>query len=689
MSIANEFDSTIENIKSDYEGLENIGADLTNVNKNIQNIRTCLDTIYDNLPKTTGEGSNLSLTTLKGRINVEAYKGDTTQEGTPTPSSPQDTNVVTGTQEVVVQNKNLCDGQFRQGGWHDRFGPTRLFTTQNLVVRKGTTLTISTTLDTTRYKYGVVVGSSPYPQTTNPNIYDSGWNTTSSKTITFNVSGYDIGYLGITIATANGTDSLTPSDIASAKWQVEYGSTATSYTEHQEQTKTLHLSSKNLCNLNLNTTTIAGVTLTKNSDNTITANGTATSTIAVNILNNNGGTSTDNLTLPKGTYTLSGCPSGGGTSTNYKLDLVRNLGPIITDTGTSATYTATSDIAYSGIRIVIYNGTTCDNLIFKPMLEEGSTAHTYEPYYNYELCKIGTYQDRIFETSGKQMLNVTATSQTKNNIVFTINNGVVKANGTGNSSKSLVLGQVQLEAGKTYYLSGCASGGGSGKYTLSINAENDTTCLADDTGSGASYTPSTSGTYDIKLNYWYNYAISNLTFYPMLNEGSTALPYEPYGSDKWYIEKNIYKIANKTNWVVGNVASNNRCPLPLNSNGLADTINNYNGINCISNCLIATSQGTQATSTDINTISINNANAYVKFDDATNTKELVKAKLDSMTNFVLYYILKTPTYTEITNETLLNELNELEKMMSYNGQTNISVSGNLPMILDVSALKGE
>lgn len=82
MSIASEFDSTIENIKSDYEGLENIGADLTNIDKNIYNIRTCLDNIYTNLPKTTGEGSNLSLNTLKGRINVDDIKGDTEQDTT-------------------------------------------------------------------------------------------------------------------------------------------------------------------------------------------------------------------------------------------------------------------------------------------------------------------------------------------------------------------------------------------------------------------------------------------------------------------------------------------------------------------------------------------------------------------------------------------------------------------------------
>jgi hypothetical protein len=55
----------------------------------------------------------------------------------------------------------------------------------------------------------------------------------------------------------------------------------------------------------------------------------------------------------------------------------------------------------------------------------------------------------------------------------------------------------------------------------------------------------------------------------------------------------------------------------------------------------------------------------------------------------MYYVLSTPTYEEITNTNLLNELNELEKMMSYNGQTNIDINGNLPMILDVTALKGE
>lgn len=572
MSIASEFDSTIENIKSDYEGLENLGADLTNVNKNIQNIRTCLDNIYDNLPKTTGEGSNLSLTTLKGRINVDDILGDTEQDSTtgknlfipkvssgtrptglsynvhqdgtfeatgtingdaqtafilsedidytnyfdqdmtlscgyattgnigaitcnlldenktlvranafnidsgrtevtrhltttefptakyirwafyipnnmsgttinikgkmqlekgssatsfepytngasPNPTYPQDINVVTGTQEVLVQNKNLCNGQFRQGGWHDNAGKTRIMTSQNLVIRKGTTLTISTTLDTTQYKYGVVVGKLPYPQTTNPNIYDSGWLTSSSKTFTFNVTGYDIGYLAINVATSDGNGNISPNDIASATWQIEYGSTATSYVEHQEQTKTLHL----------------------------------------------------------------------------------------------------GDI---------------------------------------ELCKIGTYQDRIY----------------KNN-------------------------------------------------------------------------------------------------------------------DKWYIEKNIKKLIlnGSEGWNTARTTSPYIYVIQ---------VANYmrtNELVCMSNYFKGVANGTYGSMT-------NNEIKFRYYTDTSKDMYICSSNFTTLADFKTWlgthntevrYVLATPTYTEITNETLLNELNELEKMMSYNGQTNISVSGNLPMILDVSALKGE
>ena len=55
-------------------------------------------------------------------------------------------------------------------------------------------------------------------------------------------------------------------------------------------------------------------------------------------------------------------------------------------------------------------------------------------------------------------------------------------------------------------------------------------------------------------------------------------------------------------------------------------------------------------------------------------------------NTIIKYPLATPTYTKITNTTLLGQLNAIKK--SYEGQTNISqVNDDLPFILDVSAIK--
>jgi hypothetical protein len=58
-------------------------------------------------------------------------------------------------------------------------------------------------------------------------------------------------------------------------------------------------------------------------------------------------------------------------------------------------------------------------------------------------------------------------------------------------------------------------------------------------------------------------------------------------------------------------------------------------------------------------------------------------------NTEVVYKLATPTTEQITDTYLISQLNALYNAKSKNGQTNISVSGNLPMILEVSALKDE
>lgn len=56
-------------------------------------------------------------------------------------------------------------------------------------------------------------------------------------------------------------------------------------------------------------------------------------------------------------------------------------------------------------------------------------------------------------------------------------------------------------------------------------------------------------------------------------------------------------------------------------------------------------------------------------------------------NTLVYYILATPVITEITDTTLINQLNNLKNAFSYNNNTNIlQMNENLPFIINVTAL---
>lgn len=58
-------------------------------------------------------------------------------------------------------------------------------------------------------------------------------------------------------------------------------------------------------------------------------------------------------------------------------------------------------------------------------------------------------------------------------------------------------------------------------------------------------------------------------------------------------------------------------------------------------------------------------------------------------NTLVYYVLATATDEEITDETLIQDLDNIYSMMSVEGTTIIEVSGNLPAPIKVRAVKGE
>lgn len=120
-----------------------------------------------------------------------------------------------------------------------------------------------------------------------------------------------------------------------------------------------------------NSKTHNGITFTVNADGTITANGTATASAIFYI--------STNYTIKKGIYTLSGCPKSDS-NTNYILQFATGDWSFkVSDFGNGATTQIDNDINLQIFRIAISNGVVCDNLVFRPQLELGSTPTEYEP----------------------------------------------------------------------------------------------------------------------------------------------------------------------------------------------------------------------------------------------------------------------------------------------------------------------
>lgn len=154
----------------------------------------------------------------------------------------------------------------------------------------------------------------------------------------------------------NDSTHITSSDNGSLKNIVVKGNTV------QNNTKGL-----NLINCTPKTTTINGITMVNNEDGTYTVNGTATNDFDIAIAK---------YAMKQNIYyTLSGCPSGGS-ETTYYLD-PRGYGY---DTGSGLTIRNPERDFINYIRIVIKKDVTVNNLLFKPMFNEGRTAQPFEPY---------------------------------------------------------------------------------------------------------------------------------------------------------------------------------------------------------------------------------------------------------------------------------------------------------------------
>ena len=186
----------------------------------------------------------------------------------------------------------------------------------------------------------------------------------------------------------------------------------------------------------------------------------------------------------------------------------------------------------------------------------------------------------------------------------------------------------------------------------------------------------------------------NLT---MVNKGNNATTYEPYQSQsyavnlgnielckigtyqdkiykdngKWYLNKQIGKVVldGSENW--SEISTPARFRTSKTYNVYADTQQycNYYGWS-----FFGVSNNTLDMRTDGIRVSNSTGMTLAQFQTFISNNEVD-----------VYYVLATPTITEITDTTLISQLEEIKK--SYNTQTNISqTNADKPFILDVVAL---
>ena len=225
---------------------------------------------------------------------------------------------------------------------------------------------------------------------------------------------------------------------------------------------------RNLINAG-DTFTNNGVTYTLRADGAIVANGTATENSTCVLF------PSVPCTIPLGEYTISGISNADiGRLICYivyndgsEIDLV--IPSTNSSTDTSKTVVVTKEVSKLYLAVRVNAGKTANNFIFKPMLNSGSTALHYQPYFT-DLKH--AYISGI-KSTGSNLLPTWEEMKSYlyevDGLTTTINDGGLFINGTFRSDGTIgIIGTggnripVDLKAGTYTLYSGCDWGGSSG-----------------------------------------------------------------------------------------------------------------------------------------------------------------------------------------------------------------------------------
>lgn len=309
---------------------------------------------------------------------------------------------------------------------------------------------------------------------------------------------------------------------------------------------------------------------------------------------------------------------------------------------------------------------------------------------------------------GKNLLKLNDVQETTTNgITYSCTNGVIKLNGTATGGVIIDFESFYLPSGN-YYLSRNLTGTTSGSWQNYIR--NSSSSIKQGEGT---FTTSTGQNIFFRLYFNSGVVLNNAVFKPQIEKGSTATAYEPYQSqsyeldlgnlelckigdyqdyffkdnNKWYIKREIGKVVldgteTDNMYAYGTSGGVNRISTNLFINLImpyTDTTRHIDRI--ISNYF-------HAKATD-EVGSMYQYQKQVLFDTTSDITSVALWKQWLTThNVTVYYVLAEPTDEEITDNTLIGQLNAIENARSYDTITNISQNtANKPFIINATAVQ--
>lgn len=437
----------------------------------------------------------------------------------------------------------------------------------------------------------------------------------------------------------------------------------------------------NLINCTPKMTTINGITMVNNGDGTYTVNGTATDDFDIALAPY---TTKQNIY-----YTLSGCPSGGSKTTYY-------LDPrgYEYDTGRGTTIINPNQDFSNYIRIVIKKDVTVNNLLFKPMFNEGQTAQPFEPYTGGQPSPSPEYPQKIKAVSelsgvmsGKNLLKPHG-SYPKIGYGITLNlmNDGIHVNGkcTGSSWHAFIYSDT-LQAG-TYYINGI-KGASNSRYQVVLYKNS--AILNYITTDNFKLELKEKSKIELSLFVYSGYGTFNNLVLPYMicrNENDLYL-YTPYQGQQllnYTLQNPLYKIGDVYDYIDfnrGKIVRNvgiiefdgssdelwNKYSNNVSMDGYSVNVSNaIDDSNCICDKLLSTESISTETKESIKLTGGNRLFVILNKSRGLDTVDLFKNWL-SQNPITVVYQLATPTEEDIPAE-LLSQLKELQ---TYVTTTNV------------------